>query len=1077
MNLIKPCFFSLMLMMAFAGPGTAQSLTVKTAKVSKVGILKNPDPKIARSPVDWENPLIPSQNAVKPHAWFIPYPGKQAMSQQSSPYLKSLDGLWKFKLVNNPSERSDSFYKNTEETSDWSAIKVPGHWQTQGYAKFIFTDVEYPIPATPPFVPKQDNPVGQYQREFMIDAGWDGKQVFVHLGAVNSFYYLWINGQYVGFSKDSKTPTEFDITQLLKKGKNTISLQVFRFSDATYLEGQDMWKLSGIERSVFLIARPKFHLSDFALKATLDESYKNGKLNLDLAFNKAAGKADKGTVELKVFDPETPDVHLYKAQKNIGAVSGQTTSSGIATTLNFSANFPGVKTWNAEHPNLYILEISHLDQKGKLIEIIRHDIGFRSVEIKNGLFLINGKAIKIKGVNRHEHDPVNGKIVTEAGMIEDIKVMKALNINAVRASHYPNTERWYSLCDQYGLYVVDEANIECDGMSFTPLKTLSDKPEWKAAYLDRISRMYERDKNFTSIITWSLGNESGFGGNLMAGYDWLKAKDTSRPIQYEATKDERYSDIFCPMYKSITVMENYVKEWRKRPLIQCEYAHMMGNSGGNLKDDWDLIYKHPQLQGGFIWDFSDQTFSKKDDKGNAIWAYGRDMGTVGLTSDTSFCADGLVAADRSWHPQAYELQKVYQNVNFEAIDLQHYVFKLRNRFDFSTLEGYQIKWFIKGNGTLVASGTVDGLSVDPQSEKEFRLNVPSFEPKAGWEYLVSFEVFTKKAAALVPAGFKIATEQFLLPVKTPQAAWYANRTKLKTKESTAVITFDTDTIHIGFNKKTGLLESYQILGKELIKAALVPHFWRAATDNDIGNSMQIRAKVWQTAFDGVELRSIENKSLSKETNVLKTVHELPKLKLSILTEYTIKGDGSINVRYHLKTSDQKFPEIPRIGMRLILNPDYDQVSWFGRGPFDNYSDRNYAAHIDLYRMPADALFHPYPRAQESGYRTGVRWMTLANKAGIGLSAVGAPEISSGVLHFDMKHLDFDKDAKVNVHGGSMTNEDLIWWNIDAKQTGVGGDNSWGAEAHPQYRLPYRDYTYSFTFRPVFNAADGNNIFK
>lgn len=1020
---------------------------------------------VAQAPADWENPLIPSQNAVKPHAWFIPYPDQQAMNQQSSPFLKSLDGIWKFKLLKNPSERSHTFYKNLAETKDWGTIKVPGHWQTQGYAKFIFTDVEYPIPATPPFVPKDDNPVGQYQREFTIDPNWNGKQVFVHLGAVNSFFYLWINGAYIGFSKDSKTPTEFDITKFLKKGKNTISLQVFRFSDATYLEGQDMWKLSGIERSVFLIARPKFHLSDFELRATLDESYKNGKFNLDLAFNKAPEKRDKGTVELKVFDPKKPSILLYKTQKDITA------------TLNFNTIFKDIKSWNAEHPNLYVLQISHLDQKGKPVEIIRHHIGFRSVEVKNGLFLVNGKAIKIKGVNRHEHDRINGKIVTEEGMIKDIKVMKELNINAVRASHYPNTERWYALCDQYGLYVVDEANIECDGMSFTPLKTLSDKPEWKAAYLDRIRRMFERDKNFTSIITWSLGNESGFGENLMAGYDWLKARDTSRPVQYEATKEERYSDIFCPMYKSITVMENYVKTWKKRPLIQCEYAHMMGNSGGNLQDDWDLIYKHEQLQGGFIWDFSDQTFSKKDDKGNDIWAYGRDMGTVGLTSDTSFCADGLVAADRSWHPQAYELQKVYQNVNFEPVDLQRYVFSVRNRFDFSNLEDYTFKWHIKGGGTFVASGTMESLSLAPQSAKEISLKIPAFELTSGLEYLISFEVFSTKATELLPAGFKVAKAQFLLPLKAKEMVSDARTIELKTKETSANISFYTDAVNIGFNKKTGLLESYVIAGKELIKAALVPHFWRAATDNDIGNSMQIRSKVWQTAFDQAELTAFEDKEASKETRILKTVHTLPKLKLNITTVYTIKGDGSINVNYQLKAGDLSLPEIPRIGMRVILNPEFDQVTWFGRGPFDNYADRNYAAHIDLYHMRADSLFHPYPRAQESGYRTGVRWMTLANQQGLGLSATGAPEISTGVLHFDMRHLDFDKDAKLNVHGGSMTNEPLIWWNIDAKQTGVGGDNSWGAEAHPQYRLPYRDYSYSFTLRPVFNKTSEIKNFK
>ncbi|MNJ91551.1 Beta-galactosidase [compost metagenome] len=996
---------------------------------------------------DWENPQQPSFNNSPAHAHFIP--GEAAKL--------SLDGMWRFKLVQNPSLRSLDFFKRPEQTKNWSQIKVPANWQTEGFDKYIFTDVEYPIPPNPPFVPKDYNPVGSYQREFTIDPSWIEKQIFIHLGAVNSFYYLWINGQYIGFSKDSKTPTEFDITKALKTGRNTVSLQVFRFSDATYLEGQDMWKLSGIERSVYLIARPVFHLFDFKVTSTLDAAYKDGLLSLTVDFNKTPGQKEQGSLKAELLDASGKVI--YQSQQPIKTDK----------RLSFQTKISNVKSWNAEHPNLYQLKITHLNQKGLKVESIVHSLGFRTVEVKKGLFLVNGVPIKIKGVNRHEFNMNTAKVITEADMLLDIRRMKEMNINAVRTSHYPNAERWYALCDKYGLYVVDEANIECDGMSLTPLETLSDKPIWKKAYLDRVQRMWERDKNFTCIVTWSLGNESGFGENLMACYTWLKANDDSRPVQYEAAKDERYSDIFCPMYKSITVMENYVKTWRNRPLIQCEYAHMMGNSGGNLKDDWDLIYKYPQLQGGFVWDFCDQTFAIKDKKGNKIWGFGRDMGTVGLTSDTSFCADGLLAADRSFHPQAYELQKVYQNVGFEAKDLGKYIFRITNRFDFTNLANYKLNWLIKGDGRIVAQGNVEELSLLPGEAKDVGLNVPSFMPKRGVVYYISLEFQNRKATALLPAGFVIAKEQFMLPIQADvEMAMEKEIAPLALKNDNGKLLFSGKGFAVGFNQKTGLLESYRVADKELIQQALEPHFWRAATDNDIGNSLQIRSQVWQNAFKTAQLKGLEYTKISASAYKVETVYSLPSVDANVNINYEVKGDGDVVVDYQLKTGKGKYPEPQRIGMRVILNPSYDQVSWLGRGPYDNYIDRNYAAAVDLYKMKANALFYPYPRAQESAYRTDVSWAALQNPAGTGLMAIGKTALSIGVLHFDMKNLDYDRDAKENIHGGSMVDENLIWWNIDFQQMGVGGDNSWGAQTHPQYRLPYKDYRYSFTLRPVFS---------
>lgn len=995
---------------------------------------------------DWENPEKPSLNTVPAHAHFIPAHAETL----------SLDGMWRFRIVQNPSLRSADFFKNTGQTRNWKQIKVPANWQTEGFDKYIFTDVEYPIPPKPPLVPADYNPVGEYQRDFTINPSWKGKQVFIHLGAVNSFFYLWVNGQYIGFSKDSKTPTEFDLSKVLKPGKNTVSLQVFRFSDATYLEGQDMWKLSGIERSVYLIARPAFHLFDFKVKSTLDASFRNGLLELKALFNKQPSKAEQGSLSLQLADKNGKVLYQAKQQIRTGK------------ELSFGTRIPNIEAWSAEQPSLYQLKLSHLDAKGNVVESIVHAVGFRTVEIKNGLFLVNGKAIRIKGVNRHEHDMHTAKVVTEAGMLRDIRLMKELNINAVRTSHYPNTERWYELCNQYGLYVVDEANIECDGMSFTPQLTLSDNPLWKNAYLDRVQRMWQRDKNFTCIVTWSTGNESGFGENLKAAYRWLKANDDSRPVQYEAAKDEQYSDIYCPMYKSITVMENYVKTWRNRPLIQCEYAHMMGNSGGNLKDDWDLIYKHPQLQGGFIWDFSDQTFAIKDKQGNKIWGYGRDMGTVGLTSDTSFCADGLLSANRSFHPQAYELQKVYQNVGFELKDAGQYRVKLINRFDFTDLSKYQLYWQIKGDGKVVGQGKLEPFALAPQQEKEIGLSVPVFEQQAGVEYFMELEFKTRVPDALLPAGFVIAREQFALPVKVLAVrATPEKLPALKMVSTAEKLSFSGKDFALAFDRKTGLLNSYQLMGRELLQQALEPDFWRPATDNDIGNSLQIRSKVWQNAFQEAELKSFSHSKDKAGNYTLKTEHRLPGVDAFCTLSYLIKGTGDVTVNYELKTGTGKHPEPQRIGMRMVLKGNYEQASWLGRGPFDNYCDRNYAAHVDLYQMNAADLFYPYPRAQESGYRTGVRWAALQDREGYGLMAFGKNELSTGILHFDRKQLDFDKDAPENVHGGSMQPEDKVWWNIDMQQMGVGGDNSWGAQTHPQYRIPYQDYTYSFTLRPLF----------
>lgn len=988
---------------------------------------------------DWENPQKVAEHVLPPHAHFIPYTTAAAAVRRDSARaaVLLLDGTWQFHIARNPAARPGDFYKKDFDVSRWKKIRVPENWQTAGYDSYIFTDVEYPFPPDPPRVPSDFNPVGSYRRDFTVPANWKNKQVWIHLGGVNSFFYLWINGQYVGLSKDSKTPSEFDISPYLQPGANSVSIQVFRWNDGSYLEGQDMWKLSGIERSVYLVARPKLCLYDFFAKPLLVNDYKDGQLQLSLTLNRRPLPTEMGQrMQVQLLDQGK--VLLTKEWK-----------IGKDSTWEMESLLKGVQPWNAEHPALYTLVITHLDPRGAVVESMAQRIGFRTVEIKGGQFLLNGVAIRIKGVNRHEHDMYRARVVSSAGMRRDLEVMKQYNINAVRNSHYPDTEEWYDLCNEYGIYVVDEANIECDGMSFHPWQTLSDRPEWEQAYLHRTKRMVERDKNYCSIITWSLGNESGFGQNFIATYKYIKAKDNTRPVQYEAAGSSEWTDIICPMYKSIYTLKKFLQAKDNRPIIQCEYAHMMGNGGGNLQDDWEMFYQHPRLQGGFIWDFADQTFLKTDANGRQIWAYGGDMGTVGATSDTSFCADGMLAADRSPHPQAFEVKKVYQNVQ---VTPEAGKWRIKNRFDFTNLQAYTIRWKIKGDGATIATGTSTPLSLAPGKDTLISLSLPDVKPTPGTAYYLHFEVVD-------PKNNIVATEQFHLPAYLPVVKNTMTGPPLEVKEDGSI---GNALFRAGFNKTTGWLETYTSGNKPLMQGPLQPHFWRAATDNDIGNSQQVRCGIWQHALEGAQLKQFEVTRLNTMRTQVKTLHYLPKVNVTYATTYTIAVNGDITVAVQFTPADTTMPEIPRMGMRMILPANYDQVSWLGRGPFDNYQDRKYAADVDVYHMPADALFHPYPRAQESGHRTDVSWMALQDKDKSGWLFFSDTLLSAGVLHFDMDKLDFDR--KQNKHGHSILNENLIWWNIDYLQQGVGGDNSWGAKTHPEYQLPCRAYQYTFTLR-------------
>ncbi|WP_143306066.1 glycoside hydrolase family 2 TIM barrel-domain containing protein [Chitinophaga vietnamensis] len=1000
---------------------------------------------------DWENPQKQEENTLPPHAHYRPYPdAAQALKGAASPLMLSLDGTWQFHIAKNPAARPEGFFKPGFDDSKWKTIQVPANWQTAGYAPYIFTDVEYPFPPNPPFVPKDDNPVGSYRRSFELPAAWKGKQVWLHLEAVNSFFYVWVNGKYTGLSKDSKTPAEFDVTPYLHAGRNEIAVQVFRFSDGSYLEGQDMWKLSGIERSMYLVARPPLCLYDFFVRPQLTHHYRDGLLDLDLALNKIPATTETAKrIAVKLLDGNQE-------------VFTQTIALTRDSIYHLGKALPNIKAWSAEKPNLYTLLISLLDAKGNTIECFAQDIGFRNVEIKHGLLLVNGIAVKIKGVNRHEHDMHTAKVVSPEGMLHDIRTMKQYNINAMRTSHYPNREEWYALCDKYGIYVVDETNLECDGMSMHPLQTLSDKPEWQKAYLHRTRRMVERDKNHCSIITWSLGNESKFGDNFIATYQFIKGRDHTRPVQYEEARNTPYTDIICPMYKPVSYMMDYVRDYHERPLIQCEYAHMMGNSGGNLRDDWALMHQYPQLQGGFIWDFSDQTFLQHDSLGRAIWAYGADMGAVGATSDTSFCADGMLASDRTPHPQAFEVRKVYQPVDMLPVDFAAALIRVENRYDFNTLENIQIQWEMKGDGKTVAAGRLPEMTVSPHQHTDAPLSLPPLQPQPGVHYYLQLKASLKNADGLLPAGFTIATAQYEWPLYIPMEKQIAAGKPLRSTKTNDGWKIDNGVFTAEISK--GWLSQFVYNGNGYMQSPLLPHFWRAATDNDIGNSQQIRCAVWEHAGDSTQLLEATLTQPDEHTIQVHARHYLPLVKADYLTDYTIFANGDIKVAVQFIAGDTSLPELPRMGMRTELTPSLSQVTWLGRGPFDNYVDRKYAADVDVYSMPADSLFHPYPRAQESGYRSDVRWMALHDANGNGWMARTDSLLNMGVLHFDMRRLNFNRQH--NVHGGSMYNQPLIWWNIDYQQSGLGGDNSWGAKPHAEYQLPYHNYQYSFILRPL-----------
>lgn len=964
---------------------------------------------------------------------------------------RSLDGVWKFKLVKNPSLALTDFFKTSYNVNDWQNINVPGSWELQGFDAPIYTDVTYPFKANPPFVPQDYNPVGHYVHEFTVPENWKGMDVIMDFEGVESAFYLWINGKMVGYSEDSRLPAHFNISKFLKKGKNRLAMKVFRFSDGSYLEDQDYWKYSGIERNVFIQARPKSRMNDYVLGNKLINQYKDGNFTLDVnMLNPQKGQK----VEVKVLSATGKS--LFKQIQGI--------TSPADTLIHFEKLLKSVQPWSAESPYLYTLVINTTDRNGRVEESVAQPFGFRTIEMKNGQLLVNGVAITIKGVNRQEHNAVHGRTLSIGEMVKDVKMMKQFNINAVRTSHYPNYSEWYQLCDKYGLYMVGEANIECHGILDTEYKQLADREDWYPAFHDRMYRMIKRDRNHTAIIIWSMGNESGYGKSFEKLYDMSKAMDPTRPVQYEGGGYYAKSDIYCPMYARIWSLRRHVNQRDERPLILCEYAHAMGNSEGNLKDYWDLIYKYDQLQGGFIWDWVDQTIAKTDDKGHKYWAYGGDMGFVGVVNDSNFCANGLVAADRSLHPHIWEVKKVYQNIAFEPVAFMQNRIKVTNRFDYTTLDNYQLFWAVEANGETIRSGKMNFPTLLPHQAKEMEIPMGTLPAADNKEYFLTLRAFSKQATGAVPAGHEVAIEQMQLPVRLEKAQELVSGQIEKTEtEDGITIQGKTQDFSISFSKKTGEMTSLKYDGKEMLLAGLQPNFWRGITDNDVANGTQERCATWREAGKKMVLKSIKAQADNRKATVIADF-DMPEQESQMQITYQMLANGNVEVNMHFIPGNKALPEMPRLGMRMILKGDYDQMTWLGRGPQENYADRKSGYLIGKYSASVWEQYHPYVRAQETANKCDVRWFSLASKAGAGIRVEGAEPLSVSAWNFPQDDLLYVPSTIEHRHGGCVDKKDMVWVNIDHLQMGVGGDNTWGAMVHPEYTITPKEWSYSFTIK-------------
>ena len=1036
----------------------------------------------------WEDPAVFAENREPPHASFTPSSRARGTALAAggypnmSPSQTSLNGDWKFHWVPRPDERPMDFFEPDYDVSDWATIPVPSNWEFEGYGHPVYRDEFYSFPADPPFIPHEDNPVGSYRRDFVIPPSWDGREIFINFDGVYSAFFVWVNGEYIGYSEGSRTTAEFRITEAVRPGPNVLAVQVYRWSDGSYLESQDFWRVSGIDRDVYLVSRPTTYLRDFFAEAELDDDYENGRLRLTVNLaNRGLGTAGRHEVRFHLRDPEGrlvwEEPEVLEVDVPPGGEAEATGDRSVERPLH----------WTAETPALYELTmwVTGPDGEttegaaggspgGEITEAVATHVGFRRVEIVDGILTVNGRPITVRGVNRHEHDPDRAHVVSEESMIEDIRLMKQLNINAVRAAHYPNVPRWYELTDEYGLYVVDEANIESHGMGFEPGVTLAGRPDWLAAHLDRTVRMVERDKNHASIIIWSLGNEAGDGENFDATAAWIRERDPSRPILYEPSEERDNIDIVAPMYVRPYWLERYARSGADKPFLLVEYAHAMGNSVGNLADYWAVIDAHPQLQGGFIWDWVDQAMRATDERGREYWAYGGDFGPAGMRNDGNFLVNGLVSADRQLHPHAWEVKKVYQPVGVSwAVGVRGGTpIVVENRRAFADLSDLEGGWEYMVNGSRAFEGSIPRISTPPGARDTLRLmGVPMIRWGPGTEAVLNVTFRTREDSPLLPAGHVVAWEQLRITQTRPEAGPLPGG-PLRTQETPDAIEVTGDDFTLRFDRGTGILASMRLAGRELLASGApsgpAPNFWRAPTDNDYGNGFPVRSGVWRLAGrpPSRHLDSMTVATAPDAARVTVTSHfTLRAIDARYTLSHEVHPDGTTAISAHLTSVDEDLPEMPRFGTILTLPGDLDQVEWYGRGPHENYWDRRTGAALGRYTAPVSELAHPYVRPQETGTRSDTRWVALTDGSGTGLLVTGLPTISFSALPYTIEDLD-GGETKSQRHWADLVPRDEVTLTVDHLQQGVGGDDSWGAVPHHEYTLWPREMGFRFLLRPL-----------
>ncbi|GEC72770.1 beta-galactosidase [Flavobacterium flevense] len=1029
----------------------------------------------------WEDPQVSGINRLPARATSFSFPTQTSAlenKKETSKRYKLLNGNWKFYWSPTPEGIPNNFQETNFNDSNWKTIPVPSNWELLGYGTALYTSAGYTWnPIEPPFTPKDDNPTGAYRTSFEIPDNWKNMQITLTFGGVSSAYYVWINGKMLGFSEDSALPTHFDITPFLKKGKNDLAVKVYRWSDGSYLEDQDHWRLSGIQRNVYLTAAPKVQLYDFFVQTDLDKNYKDAFLKVRPKMKVFDGASLEGyTLGMQLYDQnntnllsDSPRIEAKKIYEEKYPQRGENDFAMMQATIK------NPKKWNAEQPNLYTLVFDLKDEKGNIVESRSTKIGFRKVEIVNGELLVNGESILLYGVNRHDHDPVNGKIISEESMIKDILTMKRFNINAVRTSHYPNNERWLELCDEYGMYIIDEANLETHGVG----GRLSNDVTWASAFLERAVRMVERDKNHPSIIFWSLGNESGSGFNHATMSHWIKNYDETRFVHYEGAqttegkekiedrilRDPEYVDMVSRMYTPIEYMVRVAKSGiENRPILWCEYAHSMGNSTGNLFEFWDAIRANKQMIGGFIWDWKDQGLVQKNKDGIEYYAYGGDMGDHNVRNSSNFCLNGIVDPATTPKPALWECKKIFQPIDIKASNIDNKEITIVNRHDFSNLSEFDINWELQEDGKNIQKGTLNPIELAPN--KSTTISIPFKNPnlKTGAEYFVRIAFVLKSDLKWANKGHEIAWEQIKLNTYKP----FKNS---KANSNTIIVNNQTITgkdFKIIFDSQTGLLKSYNSKGIELIKNGLRPCFWRPITDNDrLGGKIDKKLAVWKKATNERKLQSFDINKTGYNKAIIIAVFSFEDTNAKMTVKYTVNGNGAILVENNF-SGDQDAPMLPRLGLQLETSASFDNLTWFGKGPHENYADRHLGADVSLYNESVSNDYYAYIRPQESSNKTEVRWFSLTNASGKGLKISGVSDnLSISAWPYTTEDID------VAVHTYDLKPRDFITVNVDYKQMGVGGDDSWSQHAlpHEQFRIPAKNYSYSFVIEPVTDKND------